>query len=121
MDFNTLKKFIQYLIDFCEHIRKDSIVSDSEWSQFTNEILHFKKQLANSKTIKQEFRDEINSLFGDINIKPERDFIQFLQDFFDKYNTNHISSNINRTFILNQIEERLTNLLHTLTEDKVYW
>ena len=121
MDFNILKKFIRYIIEFCEHIRRDSIVTESEWSQFTNEILHFKKQLAENKTIKQEFKDEINSLFNDISIKPKRDFIQFLQDFFDRYDTNHIDSNINRTFILNQIEERLTNLLHTLTEDRVYW
>jgi len=92
MDFNTLKKYIQYIIDFCKQIRRDAIVTNSEWSQFTNEILNFKKQLTKSRSIKQEFKDEINSLFKDINTKPEHDFIQFLQDFFDRNNDNSASN-----------------------------
>jgi hypothetical protein len=121
MEYEKLIEFLKYLKNFCVNIRRDAVITDSEVLALYNEFRHFKKLINKDHRIRHEFKYEIEQLFSDFNVKPERGFFDIIRLIFSGKHARNLEENYLKAISINNIEQRLDNLLHTITEEKVYW
>lgn len=113
MTHSKLIEYLEYLIDFIERIKNDCEIEDDELILFNNEIKMFHRRIQNDVNIREEYKTTISELTYKLPTARKLAFREKMSIFYD----NSQRKAEKRAAMLNELEDRLRNILTVTTED----
>ena len=75
LDYLTIKKFLQHLLNMCEMVKNDVVVENVEIEAIQNEIRHFQTLVMANDKISDSFKSKIRGIHLDLSIKQEKELL----------------------------------------------
>ena len=121
LTYETVVEFLRHIQRVCVTARRDAMIEDDEIQAIRNEILHFQKIVNADRGIRGEFKERINRLCLDLTIKPRSTLVnRVLRTFSGRYERKELDK-INQAFSIHDLEDRIENLLCTISKEDVFW